>query len=365
MYYGQTWNGTWQITDTDGGPLPGNFELYDLYNGVSTQLCNVPNGGVACPPAVGVTQGTSVGINVLTGAYSGDSTHTPSTSSPVTITVLQDTTGSAALVGSPNPSPAGQPVTFTATLVGNFAAPTGTVTFSQLGVAAPLGSGTLTPGSGFTSTATFTTSSLPIGSDSITASYAGNADFAGATFPTIVEVITASLNGTFTVATTPNPVTVGVGYGAILTVTVTPQNGFSQGVNLSCSNLPNEATCTFLNAAIPAGGGSTTLIVQTTSPHTCGTTTPYFYGSAGKGPLAAPLALPALAGVVLLIVPGKRRWLRALVAVVALAAITQISGCSTCTDLGTRPATYTFQVTGTAASSSTTQAQAVTMTVTI
>jgi hypothetical protein len=105
--------------------------------------------------------------------------------------------------------------------------------------------------------------------------------------------------------------------------------------------------------------------VQTTSPHTCGTTTPYFYGSLGKGPLAAPFALPAMAGLVLLIVPGRRRWLRALLAVAAVASIAQISGCSTCTDLGTRPATYTFQVTGTATGSSTTQAQAVTMTVTI
>jgi hypothetical protein len=159
-------------------------------------------------------------------------------------------------------------------------------------------------------------------------------------------------------------VSIGVGYGAILNVTVAPQNGFSQGVNLTCANLPPEASCTFLNPAIATGGGATTLIVQTTSPHTCGTTTPYFYGSLGEGPLT-PFALPALAGFVLVILPGKRRWLRALLAVVAIAAITQISGCSTCTDLGTRPATYTFQVTGTATSSSTTQAQAVTMTVTI
>ena len=158
---------------------------------------------------------------------------------------------------------------------------------------------------------------------------------------------------------------IGVGFGAILFVSVSPQNGFSQGVNLTCSDLPYEASCTFINPSIAAGGGSTTLIVQTTSPHTCGTTTPYFYGGLGKGPLAAPFALPALAGFVLLIVPGRRRWLRALVAVAMVAAITQISGCTTCTDLGTRPATYTFQVTGTAANSSTTQSQTVTMTVTI
>ncbi len=370
MYYGQTWNGTWSVTASDNGPVPGNFQLYDLYNGVSTLLCNVSNiSGQACPPAVGVTQGTSVGINVLTGVYTGDTTHTPSTSLPVTITVLQDTTSSAALTGAPNPSPAGQPVTFTATLAGNDAAPTGTVVFSQVntatGVATPIGTGTFTPGSGFTGTATFATSALPIGSDSITASYAATTDFAAATFPTIIETITASLAGSFTVTVTPSPVSAGVGEGAVLLVTVTPQNGFSQGVNLTCSNLPNEASCIFVNPAIPVGGGATTLIVETTAPHTCGTTAPYFYGGTGNGPLAAPFALPALAGLMLLIVPGRRRWLRALVAVVVVAAVTQISGCGTCTDLGTRPATYIFQVTGTAASSSTATTQTVTMNVTI
>jgi len=373
MYYGQIWNGYIEASANDGSTLTGTLELIDTYTGASAPppnpLCSIPIGGSACPNSVGTTQGTSVGVNVLTGVYPGDASHLPSMSAPVAITVLQDTTSTATLTGSPNPSPAGDPVTFTATLTGNFAAPAGTVTFSQVnpttGIATPIGTGTFAPGTGLTSSATFTTSSLPVGNDSITASYAATTDFAGATFPTIIEVITPSLNGTFSIAVTPNPVSVGVGYGAILSVTVAPQNGFSQGVNLTCTNLPTEASCTFLNPAIAAGGGATTLIVQTTSPHTCGTTTPYFYGGMGKGPLAAPFVLPALAGLALLIVPGRRRWLRALLAVVAIAAVTQISGCSTCTDLGTRPATYTFQVTGTAASSPTTQAQTVTMTVTI
>ena len=139
----------------------------------------------------------------------------------------------------------------------------------------------------------------------------------------------------------------------------------AQSVNLACTNLPSEASCIFLNPTIAAGGGSTTLIVETTAPHSCGASTPYFYGAGGRGPLAAPFALPALAGLLLLIVPGKRRWLRALVVVAAVAAATQITGCSTCTDLGTRPGTYSFQVTGTAATSSEVQAQTVTITVAI
>jgi len=61
-----------------------------------------------------------------------------------------------------------------------------------------------------------------------------------------------------------------------------------------------------------------------------------------------------LAGVVLLFVPGKRRrglkgLLIALVAVCGMAALT---GCGNCTDLGTRPGSYTIRVIGTAAGAS-------------
>ena len=202
MYYGQTWNGTWQVTDTDGGPLPGNFELFDLYNGVSgPALCDVSNtSGTSCPAAVGVTEGTSVGTNILTGVYTGDSTHTGSTSLPVTITVLQDTTSGMTLTGSPNPSPLGQPVTFTATLTGNDAAPTGPVTFVEsfppTTVQAVLGTANLVPGSGFSSTATFTTSTLPLGTDSIQAIYTATTNFAAASSPVITETITPSLAAT-------------------------------------------------------------------------------------------------------------------------------------------------------------------------
>jgi hypothetical protein len=94
MYYGQDWNGTVVVTASDGGALPGTVSIYDAYTGAAppppVPLCTLPTGtGGACPASVGTTVGTSVGINVITGTYSGDSTHTGSTSAPVTITVLQ------------------------------------------------------------------------------------------------------------------------------------------------------------------------------------------------------------------------------------------------------------------------------------
>jgi hypothetical protein len=363
MYYGQDWNGVETVVASDGGPLPGNTVLYDDYNGVSTALCTLPtaNAGAACPPAVGTTIGTSVGTNVFTSVYvpgAGD-THTGSTSNAVTITVLPDTT-TATLAGTPASSPAGQPVTFTVTVTANILPPTGAVTFTN-GSTVLCASANLTPSaSGLSSTATCITSALPVGTDTITASYA-TMDFAAAS-ATFQETITQPGAASFTIAVTPNPVTLGVGNGAVLTVTVAPQNGFAQGVNLGCANLPTEATCSFANAAIAAGGGSTTLILDTAAPHSCGTTQPYFNSASGM----TPFALPALAGLFMIFLPGKRRWLRALLAVLVAAGAIQIVGCGNCTDLGTRPATYTIQITGSAASGpAATQSQPVTLNVTI
>jgi hypothetical protein len=353
MYYGQSWNGLTQTTANDGSTLTGTVVLNDVYTGPAVPpvnpLCTLAVTGGACPPAVGTTLGTSVGVNVLTSVYSGDATHAPSTSPSVTITVSADTT-TATLISSLNPATQGQSVTFTATFTGNFAAPTGTVQFTEAfpptGTVQLLGTATLAPGPGLSSTATFTTSTLPVGTDPITASYAATTDFNAAS-ATVNQVINPLASPSFTLAVTPTTVTGLVGEAAFLTVMVTAQNGFTQTVNLTCSNLPSEATCIFLGPTI-TGGGSSTLVVSNTAPHTCGTTQPYFVGGGGGiGRPLAPFALPALAGLLAIFLPGRRRRLRVLIVLAVAAVAVQITGCGTCTDLGTRPGTYTFQVTGT------------------
>jgi hypothetical protein len=158
--------------------------------------------------------------------------------------------------------------------------PTGTVTFLDNGTA--IGTGILN-GAGV---ATFTTSTLAVGSHNITANASGDGSTGPSTSAVLVQVVDAlPPAGTvdFTITATPNPVSIGVGEGMQLLVTVTTLNGFLDGVNLSCGALPMEAGCQFINAAIPAGGGSTTLILTTTAPHSCGTTAPYFLGGNGGG----------------------------------------------------------------------------------
>ncbi|MBB5048945.1 hypothetical protein HNR60_003716 [Rhodopseudomonas rhenobacensis] len=86
------------------------------------------------------------------------------------------------LSSSRNPSEAGQAVTFTATVNAGGVTPTGTVTFNDGGVA--IGSAILSGG-----TAALTTSALTIGTHSITAVFAGNANFAGSTSSPLLQAV--------------------------------------------------------------------------------------------------------------------------------------------------------------------------------
>jgi hypothetical protein len=477
LTYGQVFNGIEGVTDTDGSAFTGMGTLTFYQDGVSLCVLSV-NIFISCPATVGV--GTTAGTHVFDSVYSGDATFEGSTSNLVTITVTQDSTVASG-AGSPNPSPAGQPVKLTATLtgndapstgpsgppLGNYMPPSGMVVFLDGGTV--IGHGTLAANaSGVSSTATLITTALPVGTDSIMVTYVGDTDFGGTVSPVFTETIapvvattttlnssvnpsysgqsvtftatvtdvggatapvptgtvtfydggaaigtgtlnavgvatfttstlavgshnmTASASGdgvtgpsnsavlvqvvdalpppgsvNFTITVTPNPVSVGVGEGVQLTVTVTALSGFLDGVNLSCGPVPTEAVCRFLNAAIPAGGGSTTLVLGTMAPHSCGTTEPYFLGGNGGGVGLAPWAAPVLAGLLVVFIPGRRRWLRGLLAVVMVAGAMQITGCGHCTDLGTKPGTYTVQVIGASAGTSEVESQSVTVTVTI
>ena len=138
-------------------------------------------------------------------------------------------------------------------------------------------------------------------------------------------------------------------------------------ITLSCGNLPNESTCTFLSTVIPLSNGSTRLLLSTMAPHNCGGTQPYFTGSNGLTPTSplAPIAIPMLAGLAVIFIPGRRRWLRALIATVAIATAMQITGCGNCTDLGTQPKSYTLQIIGVAAGTNEQESQYVTLNVTV
>ncbi len=160
-------------------------------NETGTVQFRVDGGNVGAPvplsgnKATFTTSSLSVGQHTLTAVYSGDGTFNGSTSTPVPQAVAKATT-STALQSSANPAAYGQPVTFTATVTsGASSTPVGGVAFKD-------GSTTLgTIALNASGVATFTASSLTVGTHSITAVYSGNPNFSTSTSNTVSQTIVA------------------------------------------------------------------------------------------------------------------------------------------------------------------------------
>jgi hypothetical protein len=131
--------------------------------------------GAAMVNASGVATLSRSNLNAdlypVTAVYVGDADNGPSASNTFT-QVIAEATSAATLTSSPNPSSFGQAITFTATITSATVKPTGPVTFTAgktvLGTAQLNGE-----------KATFTTSTLPVGSTTVTATYSGDSNIAG------------------------------------------------------------------------------------------------------------------------------------------------------------------------------------------
>jgi hypothetical protein len=114
------------FTATVTGPAPtGTVSFFD--GGTLLGSATLAGGSAS------VTVKLGVGQHPITAAYVGDANHAPSTSTALTEIVNNPqgkTSTVTTLVSSANPSTTGQPVTFTATVIG--ANPTGTVTFTDV-----------------------------------------------------------------------------------------------------------------------------------------------------------------------------------------------------------------------------------------
>jgi len=114
-------------------------------------------------------------------------------------------------------------------------------------------------------------------------------------------------------------------------------------VQLSCAGLPTESACTFGTATLPVNGGTTSLQISAMFPHSCESNIPYSQNA------GIPFAGPALAGLLLLFIPRRRRksFKSLLLVLIAACGMSALTGCGNCTDLGTRPGDYTINVIGT------------------
>jgi hypothetical protein len=158
------------------------------------------------------------GSHSITAKYSGDASHAASTSNVLTQVIQGNKLSTTALTSSLNPALTGQTVILTATVTGSSGTPTGTVIFAD--GATVLGTGTLN-GSGI---ATWTTSTLAIGSHSITTQYGGDANYAAETSSPLTQVVNLKPSST-SLSSSINPVI--AGQTVTFTATVSGSSGGS------------------------------------------------------------------------------------------------------------------------------------------
>jgi len=194
------------------------------------------------------------GAHAVTAGYAGDDWHLPSTSS---VTSLQGALIPTSLAVGFQPSAevqAGQPVQLSATIqpsaAYNYSA-TGSVAFYSNGNS--LGASPVAPSSG---TATLSTTALAAGTDTITAAYSGDTNFAGSSAPPFP--LTVLPGPSFTLTSNPSSETTWQDWqgnwlgGAVLTLQ--SQNGFQGNVQLSCAGGPAGTRCQDLPRTVPVRG---------------------------------------------------------------------------------------------------------------
>jgi uncharacterized repeat protein (TIGR03803 family) len=174
--YGQPVSFSASVTSSAGSPPNG--ETVTFMNGKTTLGTGTLSGGAATLSYSAL----SVGKATITAVYGGDSNFSGSTSNKVSQVVNQATTVTT-LASSQNPSSFGQSVNLTATVAPEFSGtPTGTVTFNNGGT--KLGSAMLSGG-----VASYKTTTLPVGTNLITAVYAGNSSFSASTSDSLSQVV--------------------------------------------------------------------------------------------------------------------------------------------------------------------------------
>jgi hypothetical protein len=186
------------------------------------------------------TSSLSVAAHSITVEYNGDGNFNTSTSATLSQTVNRaDTT--TTVTSSANPSVVGQSVTFTATVAPvapGAGIPGGAVTFKD--ASTTLGTATLDA----TGKATLSTSSLAVGTHSITVEYGGDTNFNSSVSGTLSQVVNKAPTST-TVTSSANPSVFGQSVTFTATVTVVaPGSGTPTG------------TVTFNDGMTAVGGGT-------------------------------------------------------------------------------------------------------------
>jgi hypothetical protein len=203
-------------------------------------------------------------------------------------------------------------ISLTATLASpTSGAPTGTVTFYVAG--STVGTATISG-----TTAVLTTTALPVGADTITASYAGDTNFTTVTSSSVLVTIAAG----FSVASSATSLMFQQGYQeAQAYLTINP-GGRTDTLTFACQGLPAKLSCAFNPSTLPLAGLVGPQSVQMLVSNSSAT-------ASVKGLPGASFAV--LPGVALLLMGLRRRRLPRLlvIAVLALCSTAAFSGCGT------------------------------------
>jgi len=212
-----------------------NGSAYSSIAGCSAQTVSGTTAQCAATTAL------PIGTVDLEAVYSGNGTYAAYTSPAVPFSVITGTTGTTIVITTATPaSPqvVGTSVTFTAAVPSNATAAPATVAF-QYSINGSTFTGITNCGSQTISgtTATCTTTSLPVATVDVDAVYSGNATYAPATSAAYPYLVRTTSLTTLTVS----PVT-SISYGSTATLTATVTTGATGTVTFQTS--PNDVTFT-------------------------------------------------------------------------------------------------------------------------
>ena len=256
--------------------------------------------GVTQSPISIVSGSSTITLTGLTAAsHTVGASYTPSnnylTSAATGVTFVVKATPSLAIAVAPAPTSGnelqGIALTFTATLTAS-KAPNGTVSFYD-------GSTLLTSGVALNSSgvASYTNSSLAVGSHSITAQFVGDTLNQTATSTALGFTTKAAVTAGFTTSTPSLYLSVSAPGTTGATLSYAPNAGYAGTLQFSCTGLPTGVTCAFSPTSLTftqASNAAQTATLTITVASTHG----MMQGAPGKGqPIYYALLLPGLLGL--------------------------------------------------------------------
>jgi Bacterial Ig-like domain (group 3)/FG-GAP-like repeat len=237
---------------------PSTITFNGLPGGSITLPVNFPTGSpgntsatITYTPAGKITPGSYH----VTAVFSGNINLLGSTSS-VLSQIVSPPPSVTTLTVTPAPAYQAHNVTFTANATGIITTPTGTVQFldgSTVLATAPLASGN----------ATFSTSTLFVGTHTLSTLYNGDPNNAPSTSAPVTQTI---LPYDFSLSATPANVTLVSGGSTTITLTASSIGSFSEGVSFTIGTLPQYVTATLSSTTLqltPGNNATSTLSLNT------------------------------------------------------------------------------------------------------